>query len=82
MNLKCFRNKLDISQFLFKKAKYQYDNGIIDKDVYEDTLKLIMEKINIRELDFNKVDYILEELKKEIFLVDIKETINVAFALN
>lgn len=82
MNSKGFKNSVDISQVLFKKAKYQFECGIIGSDLYKETLELILDKIDVAEMEFSKVDFILNELQKEVVFVDIRETINVAFALN
>ena len=82
MNSKGFKNNVDITQILFKKVKYQYESGIVGEEQYKETLELLFNKIDIAELEYSKVDFILEELKKEVVILDVRETLNVAFALN
>lgn len=75
------RKQIKVSQQLFELAKRQFADGKLTKEEYQETLELILEKINDSETLLTKKSTLLEQININIDL-DIRGTINHVLALN
>ena len=72
----------EVSKKLFTIAKRQYENNIISQSDYLEILEILLEKISSAELEYGKKDFINNALKNPLPEINLRDTIEVAFALN
>lgn len=76
------KEQLKICNELFSIAKEQFENDVITREEYLETLLLIKSKVDDIKKGFNKIDFPYKTFKKPILEINVKETVNFVLSMN
>lgn len=75
-------NETKLASLLFKQAKNQYKEKIIDRYEYEEILTLIYDNLSNLEENANKKNYLIQTFSPANKNLKLIDTINFTLALN
>lgn len=76
------KEKLKICNELYAIAKKQFENGVITREEYLETLFLIRSKLDDLKKGFDKIKFPCKSFNKPILELNVKETVNFVLSMN